>query len=114
MRVTDNVGRGSDSEAFNIAGVPGIDISQDSQGYSWHSVADTLEAVKPDVLIHNAAIMAVTAFWIADRPVRFASPWPAEKTARMLVEKRMDLYFKTWNRWPFGDLGKEESTSPEK
>jgi hypothetical protein len=113
MKVTDNVGRGSDTEAFNIAGLPGIDISQDSADYSWHSAADTLEAVKQDVLIHNATIVALTAFWIADRPLRFASPWPAEKTARMLIEKRLDGYFKAWGRWPFGDLGAEEkSKSP--
>ena len=75
----------------------------------------TLEAVKSDVLIHNATIMALTAFWIADRPERFATPWPADKTARMLVEKRLDCYFKTWGGWPFGNLGAEEKlNSPDK
>lgn len=115
LKVNDNVGRGSDTEPFTIAGLPGIDISQDSPDYSWHSAADTLEAVKPDVLVHNATIMALTAFWIADRPERFATPWPADKTARMLVDKRLDVYFKSWGRWPFGNLGTEEkSKSPDK
>lgn len=115
LKVNDNVGRGSDTEAFNIAGLPGIDVSQDSPDYTWHSAADTLEAVKPDVLIHNATIMALTAFWIADRPTRFAIPWPADKTARMLVDKRLDLYFKASGRWPFGNLGTDErSKSPDK
>jgi hypothetical protein len=113
MKVTDNVGRGSDTEAFNIAGLPGIDTSQDSPDYSWHSVADTLEAVKPEVLTQNSAIIALTAYWIVDRPIRFASPWPAEKTARMLIEKRLDSYFKAWGRWPFGNVGADEkSNSP--
>jgi hypothetical protein len=42
-----------------------------------------LEAQKPDVLTGNATLMALAAFWIADRPEgRF--PWPVERTARML------------------------------
>jgi Peptidase family M28 len=115
MKVTDNVGRGTDTEAFTIAGLPGIDVSQDSPDYTWHSAADTLEAVKRDVLIQNATIMALTSYWIAGRPERFASPWPADKVARMLVDKHLDGYFTASGRWPFGNLGAEEkSKSPKR
>jgi hypothetical protein len=49
--------------------------------------------------------MALTAFWIADRPQRLASPWPQEKTAQMLVDKRQDTVLKLFGLWPFGNLG---------
>ncbi len=48
--------------------------------------------------------MALTAFWIADRPDRLATPWPQEKTAHMLVEKHDDVLLKAFNLWPFGDM----------
>jgi len=66
-----------------------------------------LEAVKPDVLAQNATIMAMTAFWIADRPERLAAPWPAEKTAKMLRDKGDYDMLKAFNLWTFGELGTE-------
>lgn len=54
----------------------------------------------------------VTAYWIADRPARFAEPWPKERTARMLVRQHQDGLLKAFNIWPFGDLGKEENEKP--
>src|SRR5207248_1140120 len=78
--VDDRVESGTDTLPFSMAGLPGIDMGQDSPDYKYthHSAADALEAQKPDVLAQNATLMALAAFWIADRPERFASPWPAE------------------------------------
>jgi carboxypeptidase Q len=117
LKVNDNIDFGTDTGAFTMAGLPGIDMAQDSPDYkyTWHSAADTLETVEPQVLIHNATLMALAAFWIADRPARFASPWPPERTARMLVEKHQDAYLKALGLWPFGSLGADkESKSPDK
>jgi hypothetical protein len=50
-------------------------------------------------------IMALTAYWIADRPQRFASPWPAEKTARMLRETGQFEKLNAFGLWTFGNLG---------
>jgi len=63
--------------------------------------------VKPDVLTQNATILAVTAYWIADRPERFATPWPADRSAKMLREKGQYDMLKAFNMWPFGDSGAE-------
>ena len=60
--------------------------------------------------VRNAAIMALTAFWIADRPERLASPWPAERTAKMLRQKGDYDMLKSFNLWTFGDLGLDSST----
>lgn len=97
----------SDTAPFILAGLPGINLSQDSPEYKYthHSEADALEAVKPDVLTQDATIMALTSFWIADRPQRFATPWPAEKTAAMLRETGQYDKISAFGLWTFGDLG---------
>jgi hypothetical protein len=51
--------------------------------------------------------MAMTAYWLADRPDRFAAPWPADKSAKMLREKGQYDMLKSFNLWPFGDLGSD-------
>ena len=108
--VDDRVESGTDTLPFSIAGLPGIDIGQDSPDYKYthHSAADALEAQKPDVLAQNATLMALAAYWIADRPERFAVPWPAERTARMLRAQHVYEELKAFNLWPYGDLGAEE------
>jgi carboxypeptidase Q len=106
--VDDRVVFGTDAGPFVLAGLPGINMGQDSPEYKYthHSAVDTFDKVKPDLLIRDATMMALTAFWIADRPERLASPWPAERTAKMLTEKHEDLMLKAFGMWPFGDLGK--------
>jgi Zn-dependent M28 family amino/carboxypeptidase len=107
ISVNDKREFGMDTGPFILAGLPGINLEQDSPDYKYthHSAADAVEAVKPDVLTQNATIMALTAFWLADRPERFASPWSPERTAKMLREKGDYDMLKSFNLWPFGDLG---------
>jgi carboxypeptidase Q len=109
VKVNDKLESGTDTLPFSIAGLPGSNMNQDTTDYKYthHSAADALEAQKPEVLTQNATLMALTAFWIADRPERLATPWPAEKTARMLREQGEYGELKAFNIWPFGDLGAE-------
>jgi carboxypeptidase Q len=110
IKVDEKVESGTDTLPFSMAGLPGINMNQDSPDYKYthHSAADALEAVKPDVLSQNATLMALAAFWIADRPDRFASPWPAERTAAMLRAQGQYEFLKAFNLWPYGDLGAGE------
>jgi hypothetical protein len=110
LEVDDKVESGTDTLPFSIAGLPGINMNQEAADYKYthHSAADALEAQKPDVLAQNATLMALAAFWIADRPERFASPWPAERTAKMLRAQHQYEELKAFNLWPFGDLGAED------
>jgi hypothetical protein len=89
-------------------------MGQDSPEYKFthHSAVDTLDKVKPEMMIRDATIMALAAFWIADRPERLASPWPAERTAKMLIEKHQDQFLKAYGIWPFGDLGSQPAAEP--
>jgi carboxypeptidase Q len=111
IKVSDKLEFGTDTGPFILAGLPGINLDQDSPDYKFthHSAADALEEVKPDILAQNTAIMAMTAFWLADRPARFAAPWPPEKSAKMLREKGQYDMLKSFNLWPFGNLGSEAS-----
>src|SRR6266568_2898975 len=110
ISVNDKVDSGTDTLPFSMNGLPGINMDQDSPEYKYthHSAADALDAVKPEVLAENATLMAMTAFWIADRPERFAAPWPAERTARMLRAQGQYEMLKAFHLWPFGDLGEEK------
>jgi carboxypeptidase Q len=110
IKVDEKVESGTDTMPFSMAGLPGINMNQDSPEYKYthHSAADALEAVKPDVLSQNATLMALTAYWIADRPDRFAVPWPAERTAAMLRAQGQYDLLKAFNLWPYGDLGAGE------
>ena len=115
IKVNEKVESGTDTLPFSMVGLPGINMNQDSPEYKYthHSAADALEAVKPDVLTQNATLMAMTAFWIADRPERFASPWPAERTAKMLRSQGQYDALKAFNLWPYGDLGAGEKAKEE-
>jgi len=110
MQLDDHVESGTDTLPFSMAGLPGINMNQEPSDYNLthHTAADALEAQKPDVLAQNATLMALAAYWIADRPERFASPWPTERTARMLRAQHEYEELKAFNLWPYGDLGAEE------
>lgn len=109
IKVSDKLEFGTDTGPFILAGLPGINLDQDSPEYKYtnHSAADSLEEVKPDVLAQNATVMALTAYWLADRPERFASPWPVERTAKMLRQKGQYEMLKAFNLWTFGEMGSE-------
>jgi Zn-dependent M28 family amino/carboxypeptidase len=115
VKVDDKTVFGTDAGPFILAGLPGINMGQDSPEYKYthHSAVDTLDKVKPDLLTRDATLMALTSYWIASRPQRLASPWPAEKTARMLIEKKQDTILKAFGLWPFGDMGKPEAKKDE-
>jgi Zn-dependent M28 family amino/carboxypeptidase len=112
VKVDDKVEDGTDTLPFSMAGLPGINMDQDSPEYKYthHSAADALEAIKPDVLAQDATLMALTAYWIADRPERFASPWSAEKTVKMLVGQHQDAMLKAFGLWPkaYADIEKKD------
>ena len=107
LKVSDKIELETDTAPFILAGLPGINLDQDSPEYKFthHSAADALEAVKPDVLAQNATVMALAAYWLADRKERFATPWPAEKTARVLRETGQYESLKAFGLWTFGNLG---------
>ena len=63
---------GADIGPLAEAGVPGLGLHQDTSGY-WpihHTWADTVDKVDPEVLAKNVAVVAVTAYALAQMPGR--------------------------------------------
>ena len=87
-------------------------MKQDTSEYRYthHSQADALEAQKPEVLTLNSTLMALAAFWIADRPDRLASPWPADRTAQMLRTQHLEEELRAFQMWPFSAGAAEQPT----
>jgi carboxypeptidase Q len=110
LKVDDEVEFGTDTGPFILAGLPGINLDQESPEYKYthHSAVDTFDKVQADILDRDATVMALTAFWIADRPERLAKPSPPEKTAQMLVDKHQDKVLKLFGLWPFGNMGNDQ------
>jgi hypothetical protein len=102
--VDDHIELGTDTAPFSLQGLPGINLDNGSPDYRYthHSAADALEAVPPDVLAQNATVMALTAYWVADRPDRLAAPWPADRTEQKFVAEHDDVLLKAFGLWPFG------------
>jgi carboxypeptidase Q len=105
LKVNDHAVFDTDTGPFILQGLPGINMGQDSPEYKYthHSAVDTFDKVKPETLEQDATLMALTAYWIADRPERLASPWPPQKTAQMLTEQKLDQLLKAIGLWPFGN-----------
>lgn len=112
LSVDDDTVFVTDTGPFILAGLPGIGLKENTTEYEYthHSPVDIFDKVQAAVLDRDSTIMALTAFWIADRPERLAAPWPAEKTARMLVDKHDDIVLKLFGLWPFGNLGNKSAS----
>jgi hypothetical protein len=68
---------GADIEFLSDAGVPAFAPNQDSRFYFdyHHTPADTFDKVNPQELNENAAVMAVTAFALADSSTAAPREW---------------------------------------
>ena len=107
LTVNDKTVFGTDAGPFILAGLPGINLSQDSPAYRYthHSNVDTFDKINEAVLDRDATVQGLVAFWIADRPERLASPWPPAKSAAMLTKRHDDVLLKLFGLWPFASLG---------
>jgi carboxypeptidase Q len=101
IQVSDHSEFGTDAGPFTLAGLPGIDLSQDSPDYRYthHSSVDTLDKVDPAIMDRDATVMALTSFWLADRPERLAAPRDGETTRQMLIKQHMDAELKAEGLW---------------
>ena len=104
IKVNNDTEFGEDTGPFILAGLPGINLDQDSPNYRFthHSVVDTVDHQDPAILDRNTTIMALTAFWIANRPERLAKPWSPDKTAKMLAAHHEEDFLKAVGLWTVG------------
>lgn len=104
LEVDDRSSFGTDAGPFILAGLPGINLGQDSPNYRYthHSAVDTFDHVRPGVLIRNAAELGVLAYWAADQPQRPDAPWTPAQVAAELKAQHLDEELKAFGLWTFG------------
>jgi carboxypeptidase Q len=104
-RLNDGSSFGTDSGPFILAGVPGINLSQNSPNYRYthHSIVDTFDHVRHAVLIRNAAELAVMAFYIADRAQRLDAPWTPAQVKAELEKQGLEAELRAFGLWNFGN-----------
>jgi carboxypeptidase Q len=85
-RLSDEMGFDSDSESFFTAGVPTLELMVDTTGYSdfAHKQGDTFDKVDPIFFKLDAAIVAVTAYTIAESPHPIARHLRKEEVKELL------------------------------
>jgi len=93
----------TDAYAFSLAGAPGLAFAQQADDYARlaHSAADTLDKVDPNVLDRMAAVVAASAFWVADHPERLGQVWSRADTARVLEQDGQRALLQSLHLWPF-------------
>jgi Zn-dependent M28 family amino/carboxypeptidase len=93
----------TDAYSFTLAGLPGLGFFQESRDYSMlgHSALDTFDQVDAGILFRDSAVVALTAFWIADHPSRLGAAWPSEKTAQKLTDDGQRTLLQSLGLWPF-------------
>lgn len=96
---------GTDTGPFILDGVPGINLSQNSPNYRYthHSPVDTFDYVRQDVLVRNAAEMAVMAYSIAELPERLDALWTPAQVAAKLKAQGLEAELKAFGLWKFGN-----------
>lgn len=57
--------------------------------------------------------MALTAYWVADRPERLAAPWSPDRTEQKFAAEHDNGLLKAFGIWPFGAGAKESPASTE-
>ena len=105
LDVDDHSSFGTDAGPFILAGLPGINLGQDSPNYKYthHSAVDTFDHVRGDILIRNAAELGVMAFWIADRAQRLDQPWTPAQVAAELKAQHLENELRAFGLWTFGE-----------
>jgi hypothetical protein len=83
--------------------VPGLAFGQQADDYARlaHSAADTADKVDQVVLDRITAVVAASAFWVADHPERLGQVWSPAETARVLEQDGQRPLLESVHLWPF-------------
>lgn len=91
----------TDNAAFMAEGVPNLILLQDEASYFpvHHTAADTPDKVEPRDYATAVAVVAATAFEIADRPARFGRRMTTEEVRRMAEETKVGDQWRAAGIW---------------
>ncbi len=92
---------GTDNLFFLLQGVPNLVMMQDPLDYFTihHSTPDTLDKVNPGDLLFNAAVLAVTAYNIAEQPERFGRRLSPEEVKKLAADSGLARQLRAVGIW---------------
>ncbi|HEX7956420.1 MAG TPA: M20/M25/M40 family metallo-hydrolase, partial [Pyrinomonadaceae bacterium] len=91
----------TDHGHFLLAGVPALDLLVDMEHYEevHHKASDTLDKVNTHDLAAGAALVAVTAYAVAEQPGPFARHADRKAVGEILKKAGVDDFLKSIGRW---------------
>lgn len=91
----------TDNAPFMTEGVPNLILLQDETPYFpvHHTIADTPDKIEPRDYASAVAVLAATAYEIADRPRRFGHRLTAEEVRRMADETKVGEQWRAAGIW---------------
>lgn len=98
---------GTDNFDFLLEGVPTLIANQDAANYivNYHAASDTFDKVDMRELKLHAAIAAITAFGIAERPERIGPRQSRAEIETLMKETGLDQQMKSMGFWPEWESG---------
>ena len=98
----DKVEMDTDHGSFLLQGVPALNLKVEDSKYdeAHHKQADTLDKVDPHDLADGAAVLAVTAFSLANADKPIGPRLDHAAVGELLKKDSVDEYLKTQGLWP--------------
>jgi hypothetical protein len=91
----------TDHGHFLLAGIPALDLWVDMEHYEdiHHKPSDTIDKIAAHNLIAGAAVVAVTAHALAERPARIAPQLKRDAVAALLKKANLEEFLKSVGVW---------------
>ena len=91
----------TDHGHFMLAGIPALDLWVDMEPYGkvHHKPSDTLDKVKEHELAAGAAIVAVTAYAVAERPAPLAPHIDRKAVGLLLKKENLEEFLRAIGVW---------------
>ena len=105
---------GTDNFDFLLEGVPTLIANQDAANYivNYHAASDTFDKVDMRELKLHAAIAAITAFGIAERPERIGPRQSRAEIESLMKETGLDQQMQLMGFWPSWESGARGRQKP--
>ena len=103
---------GTDNFDFLLEGVPTLVANQEPANYllNYHAASDTFDKVDIGELKRHVAIAAVTAYALADAPLRIAPRQSHFEIEQLMKDTGLDQQMKRmgfWSGWEKGERGRQ-------
>jgi carboxypeptidase Q len=112
MTYTFDAAGDTDDMDFMLEGVPALVANQDEANYmlNYHAASDTFDKVDFGELKKNVAVAAITAYALADAPVRLGHRQSRAEIEQVLKDTGLGKSMReqgSWPAWESGERGRQ-------